>query len=217
MKAQDSLSMAGLVHDLNNVFQTLVGVAMQLQERPESAGLAATVLRSVERGQRISAVMQNGHAEWTPFETVLAQAEAFVSDFQAVARGPAVRIVRSLDPGVEVDGHRAWERVLINLFLNSIRAMPQGGAIYVTARITGDGTEIVVADEGSGIPDSVRERLFEPYVSTHGSTGLGLNIVDTIVRGNGGTIRAANAPRGGAVFTILLPTVKRARRSAAGR
>jgi signal transduction histidine kinase len=217
MKQNDSLTMAGLIHDLNNVFQTLVGVAVQLEENPESAKLAATVLRSVERGQRIAAGMQNGHAEWTPFETVLARAEAFVADFQAAARGPAVEIVRTVDPDVRIDGQYAWERVLINLFLNSIRAMPDGGAICVTARMANGMAEIVVADQGSGIAESVRERLFEPHVSAYGSSGLGLNIVHNIVKSNGGRIRARNGENGGAEFTIEVPQGGQTKKSAAGR
>jgi signal transduction histidine kinase len=217
MKQDDSLSMAGLVHDLNNVFQTLVGVAMQLEENPESAKLAATVLRSVERGQRIAAGIQNGHSERTPIEHVLTQAEAFVADFQAASRGPAIRIARQVEAGVHINGQYAWERVLINLFLNSIRAMPQGGEIRVTARMADGMAEIVVADEGTGIADCVRDRLFEPHVSAYGSSGLGLNIVQNIVKSNGGTIRAANAPTGGAEFTIVLPQVRRSHKTAAAR
>ena len=216
MKQNDPLSMAGLIHDLNNVFQTLVGVAMQLEEHPESAKLAATVLRSVERGRRIAAGMQNGNAEWTPLETVLDQAEAFVTDFQTASRGPAVKIVRAVDRGVSLNGQYAWERVLINLFLNSIRAMPQGGAIRVAARITDRSAEIIVADEGTGIAEAVRERLFEPHVSAYGSSGLGLNIVQNIVKLNGGTIRACNGENGGAEFTMSIPQVRLASKSAVG-
>ncbi|MEO5924412.1 MAG: HAMP domain-containing sensor histidine kinase [Bryobacteraceae bacterium] len=217
MKPNDPLLMAGLVHDLNNVFQTLVGVAMQLEENPESAKLAATVLRSVERGQRIAAGMQNGHAAWTPFEAVLAQAESFVTDFQSASRGPAVAIIRDVQPGVELDGHWAWERVLINLFLNSIRAMPNGGTIRVTGRIIDSRAEIVVADEGTGIAENVLTRLFEPHVSAHGSSGLGLNIVQNIVKSNGGTIHAANGATGGAEFTILLPQARQSHKAAGAR
>ena len=216
MKPNDALSTAGLVHDLNNVFQTLVGVAMQLEESPETAKLAAAVLRSVERGQRIAAGMQNGHVEWTPFEDVLARAEAFVADFQAASRGPAISILRTIEPGVCIDGPYAWERVLINLFLNSVRAMPDGGTIRVTARIANGAAEIVVADEGTGIAESVRDRLFEPHVSAYGSSGLGLNIVRSIVQANGGAIRARNGANGGAEFTIEVPQVGRSKKSAAG-
>ncbi len=217
MKSNDSLTMAGLVHDLNNVFQTLIGVAARLDENPESAELAATVLRSVERGQRIAAGMQNGHAERTPFADVLAQAEAFVSDYQSASRGPAISIVRALDEGVTVSGQYAWERVLINLFLNSIRAMPEGGSIHVTAHLFNGVAEIIVADEGTGIAESVSGRLFEPHVSAHGSSGLGLNIVQSIVKLNGGSIRARNGENGGAEFTMVVPQVERLKKSAAGR
>jgi signal transduction histidine kinase len=214
MKSNDPLSMAGLIHDLNNVFQTLVGVAVQLEEHPEFAKLAATVLRSVERGQRIAAGMQNDHAEWTPLESVLTQAEAFVSDFQAASRGPAIIIIRDLQPGIELDGHWAWERVLINLFQNSVRAMPNGGAIRVSAKIVNGNAEIVVADEGTGIAQKVLNRLFEPHVSANGSSGLGLNIVQNIVKSNGGSFRAENGAKGGARFTILLPQARQSRKSA---
>lgn len=217
MKQNDPLSMAGLVHDLNNVFQTLVGVAMQLEETPESAHLAATVLRSVERAQRIAADMQNEQAASADFAAILDRAEAFLGDFQAAARGPVVRIVRSVDPSIELDGQWAWERVLINLFLNSARAMPDGGAIHVTARNAAQAVEIVVADEGSGIAAEVREHLFEPHVSANGSTGLGLNVVRSIVLANGGEIRAGNGERLGAVFTILLPASRKLRTLAAAR
>ncbi len=217
MKPNDPLSMAGLVHDLNNVFQTLIGVAARLEENPESAELAATVLRSVERGQRIAAGMQNGHAERAPFAGVLSQAEAFVVDYQSASRGPAISIVRELDEAVAVNGQYAWERVLINLFLNSIRAMPHGGSIYVTARIQRGAAEIIVADEGTGIAESVRDRLFEPHVSAYGSSGLGLNIVQSIVKLNGGSIRARNGENGGAEFTIEVPQTERSKKSAAGR
>ena len=204
MKPRDELFTAGLVHDLNNVFQTLVGVAMQLEENPESAKLAATVLRSVERAQQIAAGMHNGHLDSAPFETIVKRAEAFVADFQASARGPAVRVMSEVEPGIALNGHWAWERVLINLFLNSVRAMPEGGTIYVSAHTRTGPIEIVVADEGTGIAEAVRDRLFEPHVSAHGSSGLGLNIVESIVKSNGGSIRAANRERG-AEFTIVLP------------
>jgi len=215
MKPKDPLSMAGLVHDLNNVFQTLVGVAMQLQENPETDKLAATVLRSVERGQRILTAMQDSQAEWTPLEVVLAQAEAFVQDFQASARGSAVTIVSKIQPGIELDGHWAWARVLINLFLNSARAMPNGGSIHITAKNVKETVQIVVADEGPGIAEAVKDSLFEPHVSAYGSSGLGLNIVHSIVTANGGTIEAANGAHGGAEFTIHLPHARQARKTAA--
>jgi signal transduction histidine kinase len=86
-----------------------------------------------------------------------------------------------------------------------MRAMPAGGTIQVCAhRVTGQ-IKIVVRDDGSGIASEVLDHLFLPHVST-GSGGLGLHIVETIVKQDGGCVHAANrsdAP--GAEFTITLP------------
>lgn len=205
MKSHDQLSVAGVVHDLNNVFQTLVGVALQSAD-PE---VCAAILRSVERGRHIVAELQSGGEALIPFETILANAAAFVRDHS----GKPVDLDSQVDAGIALSGW-AWERVLINLFLNSVRAMPQGGKIQVTALLRPSEIEIAVADEGCGIAEELREHLFEPHVSGNGSTGLGLHIVNDVVREHGGTVHAANRERG-AVFTIRVPRAIRVK-SAAG-
>jgi two-component system C4-dicarboxylate transport sensor histidine kinase DctB len=72
-----------------------------------------------------------------------------------------------------------------------MRAMPAGGTIQVRARRVNGQIEIVVRDEGSGIAPEVLDHLFLPHVST-GSSGLGLHIVETIVKQDGGSVYAAN-------------------------
>jgi signal transduction histidine kinase len=206
MKTREDLTLSGLVHDLNNVFQTLVDAADLLAGDPRYAKLSAAILRSVERGKNIAAGIQAGTSETTPFEQILANAIAFVEDSLAAGRGPAIGFECDLEPGIELGGHWAWERVLINLFLNAMSAMPRGGTIHVHARCTGGQIEIVVRDEGSGIAPELLEHLFLPHVST-GSSGLGLHIVETIVKQNGGCVRAANRSEAqGAEFTITLPS-----------
>lgn len=107
-------------------------------------------------------------------------------------------------------GNWAWERVLINLFLNSMRAMPQGGTIQVEARRSGAEIQIAVRDSGCGIPADVLERVFEPGLSTSGSGGLGLHVVKSIVEEYGGSVRAANRSDGpGAEFSITIPAAPR--------
>ncbi len=205
MKTREDLTLSGLVHDLNNVFQTLVDAADLLSADPRYAKLSSAILRSVERGKNIAAGIQAGNRPDTPFEQILANAIAFVEDSVAAGRGPQISFACEVEPGIELGGHWAWERVLINLFLNAMRAMPAGGTIYVRARRLGRESEILVRDEGSGIAPEVLDRLFLPHVST-GSGGLGLHIVETIVTQHGGRVRAANRmDTHGAEFTITLP------------
>ncbi len=205
MKTREDLTLSGLVHDLNNVFQTLVDAADLLAGDPRYAKLSAAILRSVERGKNIAAGIQAGTGEDTPFEQILGNAIAFVEDSLEAGRGPEIAFACDVEPGIELGGHWAWERVLINLFLNSMRAMPSGGTIQVCARSTGGHIQIVVRDEGSGIAPGLLDRLFQPHVST-GSSGLGLHIVETIVKEDGGYVRAANRTDAqGAEFTITLP------------
>lgn len=208
MRSRDDIAMAGVVHDLNNVFQTLAGVAANLESDPE---LAAAILRSVERGRNIVAGLEAG-GSGGPLEAIVDRAAQFLEDFRAASRAPDIRVEKDLEPGIVLAGDWAWERVLVNLFLNSLRAMPQGGAIHVVARYTRQGTELCVADEGTGIPPELLEHLFEPHVSGHGSSGLGLSIVERIVQANGGVIEARNRTRG-AEFIIRLPARARSARS----
>lgn len=211
MNSQDDLKLAGLVHDLNNVFQTLVDSADLLSEDPRWTRISAAILRSVERGKKIAENLRDSTGSGTPFGHILDNAIAFVEDAQIVGRGPAIQFICDVEHGIELGGNYAWERVLINLFLNSKRAMPKGGTIQVHARrVDPTNVEIVVTDEGSGIADEVRDHLFEPHVSAHGSKGLGLHIVETIVTEHGGTIRAGNrSDRRGAEFTIRVPSAAR--------
>jgi signal transduction histidine kinase len=90
-----------------------------------------------------------------------------------------------------------------------MRAMPEGGTIYVSARQNHGHAEIVVRDEGEGIAPEILADLFRPHVSTKARGGLGLHIVETIVKQDDGQVRAANRADGrGAEFIITLPAEK---------
>jgi signal transduction histidine kinase len=96
--------------------------------------------------------------------------------------------------------------VLLNLVLNAVDAMPEGGRLNVAARGCGERVELTVADTGRGISPDVLPSLFDPFCTTkEGGTGMGLAVSRSIVQQYGGTITADNAPGGGAVFTIVLP------------
>jgi signal transduction histidine kinase len=204
MRETQDLTLPCLVHDLNNVFQTLVEAADLLSTDPRWAALSAAILRSVERGKSVTASIQSTDDSSAPFETILANAVSFLED-SLVARDLKIRFNCSVDPAIELRRNWAWERVLINLFSNSVRAMPDGGTIYVTAKLQSGEVTIVVRDEGPGISAEILADVFKPHVSTRGS-GLGLHIVETIVKQQDGSVRAANRIDGrGAEFTIRVP------------
>jgi signal transduction histidine kinase len=203
-----------LIHDLNNVFQTLMEAADLLSDDPRWESLSAALFRSIERGRDITRSMQGANHGSAPLDTVLDKAVTFVQDSVALHHGPKVGFACDIEPGIVLQHPWGWERVLINLFLNSVHAMPQGGNILVQAGRKGREIEIVVGDEGLGIAPELLPSIFQPGVSTKTGGGLGLHIVNSIVKGEEGTVRAANRDGGGAEFTITIPAGPAITRSA---
>jgi signal transduction histidine kinase len=107
-----------------------------------------------------------------------------------------------------------FRRALVNLVLNAVDAMPDGGTLVITSYDHGRGFELEVADSGPGLSDEAKRRAFEPFYSTkQNGTGLGLAFVQHVAEAHGGTVTVANCPDGGAAFTIKIP--RRAMRAAA--
>jgi signal transduction histidine kinase len=206
MNSATDLTLPGLVHDLNNVFQTLLEAADLLALDPQWAPVSAAILRSVERGKGITDSMQQVEQKPAPFETILANAVSFTKDSLIGGRSPEICFVCDVDPGIEFRRMWAWERVLINLFSNAVRAMPDGGNIFVSAHTLDGRAKIVVRDEGRGIAPEILADLFRPHVSTKVRGGLGLHIVETIVHQDDGQIDGSNCIDGrGAEFVITIP------------
>jgi CheY-like chemotaxis protein len=127
---------------------------------------------------------------------------------EAQSRGVPIRLALDLAPVPSVDGQPSELReVLTNLILNAVDALPQGGDIRIASRERAGWVEIIVADTGVGMSDSVRRRIFEPFFSTKGpsGTGLGLAMVYGIVSRHGGEILVETAEGAGSTFTIRLP------------
>jgi signal transduction histidine kinase len=208
------LTLRCLIHDLNNVFQTLMEAADLLSDDPTWIPVSAAILRSIERGKEITASLETNGSPPAPLETVVENAMALMRDSMIRGRGPAVQFTCEMEPGLVLPRAWAWERVLINLFSNAMHAMPQGGTIAVRARRTANCIQLSVADEGSGIDPLIIRSIFEPHFSSHSTTGLGLHIVQTIVTEERGEVHAANRAEGGAEFTITIPIPPSLSRSA---
>lgn len=100
------------------------------------------------------------------------------------------------------------ERVFYNLLVNSCQATtPGSGEVDVHLRAVTDGVEVTVRDNGKGVPDRIRDKIFEPFVSygKENGTGLGLTIVQKILEDHSGTIVLANSTEGNTTFKIKVP------------
>lgn len=121
-----------------------------------------------------------------------------------------IDLVRSLDPDLpEVTANRAqMQQVLVNLIVNAIQAMPDGGKISIITKATGDDISIVVKDTGIGMSDDVKRQLFIPFFTTKDideGTGLGLPVVHGIVTSHGGSIKVSSKVGKGSSFEIRIP------------
>lgn len=209
MERDTELTVAGLAHDLNNVFETLAESAELLGRDPKWARLAATIRRSVTRGSRIVDSLTETARETGEAQAVVDNAIQHADDFLQVTRAATVSWNREIDPGLRLPGSTAaWERVFVNLFLNAAQIKPEEAVIEIRARRQAEELVITVADNGPGISAEILPHIFEPRFTTKRSrsrTGLGLHIVSSIVQANGGSVKAENREPRGALFTITLP------------
>jgi signal transduction histidine kinase len=143
-----------------------------------------------------------------PINEIVEQSASLFRAQLTSPRHPPVTLTLDLDPSlgaIRGDGEQL-RRVVQNLLLNAIDAMPQGGALRIVTRRRDGVVRIDVADTGQGLSEEERRRLFTPYYTTkqHG-TGLGLAIVQSVVADHAGKIWVDSDPGRGATFHIELP------------
>ncbi len=107
---------------------------------------------------------------------------------------------------------------LLNLALNAVQVMPEGGELTVRTHRLGDQVFVRLRDTGPGVPLALREQIFDPLFTTRAEgTGLGLAIANKTVSAHGGKLGVRDAPGGGAEFVVQLPVVAPARGEPGGR
>ena len=143
--------------------------------------------------------------------------------FEVVASERRIALTVETPDALPILGDAAkLERVLLNLLSNAMKFVPDGGRVRVAVETDGSRVALVVEDDGPGIPDVLREVIFEPFrrgdddtTRRFGGTGLGLTIAKEIVERHGGRIAVGDGIDGGARFTVELPHAAVPRESAA--
>ncbi len=118
-----------------------------------------------------------------------------------------IEVELDVPPNTLVSADREMiRRAVLNLVLNAMDAMPDGGQMVATSFDGPRGFEIEIADNGPGLSAEQRKRLFEPFYTTKETgTGLGLSVVMHVADAHGGAVTAENCPEGGAAFTLRIP------------
>lgn len=219
--------MAGsLVHDMKNILAVVALEAEALQEGAlppdESRACGDRLQRAATRGTgmlgRLLALGQSG----PPTPSVLDPASLLEDTLDMVRRllPPGIAASMKVESPLEciVADRAELEQCLMNLVLNSRDAMPEGGRLVLEATTvrppavaphgSADWIEIAVLDTGTGMDESIRANLFEPFFSTKGQgkgTGLGLVSVLSLVHRNGGVMEVNSVPGEGSRFAMLFP------------
>lgn len=214
----------GIAHEINNplaIIQAQVGVLSDivaerpdLPDRDEFRARIAKIEAQVERGRKVTHQLlgfsRRVGPEAEPVDVVAALDET-VGFLEKQLEGSGVRIVRQYAPDIPLirSSLSKMQQVFLNLINNALDALGEKGEVRLVVEAEGGGVRVRVIDNGLGISEKERARVFEPFYSTKdGSrehTGLGLAICQEIMTNLGGSISVESGPEGGAAFSMWFP------------
>lgn len=207
---------SGMAHEIGTPMNVILGRAEYLMDRvkeePIKKGLQ-TIVTQVERITKVMNQLLSFARRKAPERRALdlkAVVENSVEIFQERLARHRIQVETALDescPMVQADADQ-MSQVLINLIMNAIHAMPEGGALRVRMAPAGQMVRLTVTDTGHGIPPEVMKSIFDPFFTTKEfgkGTGLGLTVVKGIIEEHQGMITVESEPGKGTTFTIMLP------------
>jgi PAS domain S-box-containing protein len=217
----------GIAHDFNNLLAVINGRCQLLLSRlagqHESLRDVGLILETGERAARMTRQLLtfSRRHEFTPVDVDLNQLVGEMLKMLKALVGPDIELVSELAarlPQLRSDPSQL-EQVVLNLVVNARDALDGRGRVVIRSRLApseelasrgvpakGKFLCLSVADNGSGMDEATRSRIFEPFYTTkEQGTGLGLSTVDGIVRQSGGFIRVDSTPGAGACFSVYLP------------
>jgi signal transduction histidine kinase len=208
---------AGIAHEIRNPLGIIKNTAQLLREDLQEKGVNAEMIDYIpEEVDRLNEIL-------TGYLDFARQAPAHFAELdltnllqrtlrllQQDFRDIGVDAMDSLSDcrALMIEGDkRRLQQVFLNLFLNALQAMPQGGTLGVELEESADFVTVKVSDSGVGLAQEDSTRVFEPFVTTkEKGSGLGLSVVKRIVvEDHGGRVELEGRPGGGAVATVVLP------------
>ncbi len=207
----------GLAHEIRNPLGSIKGAAQYLKAEAETTGSSKLLDIVIEETDRLNTVVSQflNYAKPHTFNIEKQDINRIVTKVVSLIKAKGLPDNITIEenvaphlPGVKIDGEQMLQ-VVLNIALNGIEAMPDGGTLrFGTVRIIGDGrrkVEISIMDTGHGINAKDRREIFKPFYTTKKrGTGLGLSICHKIVRNHGGTIRVESSPGHGTTFFIRI-------------
>jgi two-component system, NtrC family, sensor histidine kinase HydH len=206
---------AGLAHEVRNPLASIGGAAAILRKNSGSEERRQEFLEIIEKEcLRLNRLLTNflEFARPRPPQYQLAEVGPILESVvdlaaHAVGRQPIqLRTDTKPDvPAIACDPEQI-KQVLLNLTINSLQAMPDGGEIVLSTRVDGARVVIEVKDQGPGISPENLDRIFDPFFTTKDAgTGLGLSVAHQIVSQHGGILNAKNNFDRGATFSLSMP------------
>jgi PAS domain S-box-containing protein len=208
----------GIAHEIRNPLAISSSAAQFLLEHSGDTEFRRECAEKVQAGiQRASVIIENllrfarpgARTDMEPVDLVSVVRDA-VSLAANQAKLEQVKMVVDLPPErVLVNGARSMlQQVIVNLILNAVNAMPEGGLLRVGVERAGNEARVQITDTGHGIPIAEMDNIFDPFYTTRPvgqGTGLGLSICYSIVKQHSGTIGVETVEGQGSVFTVRLP------------
>ncbi len=211
---------SGIAHELNNPLNNIsLSTDTLLEEfdsmdKEEIKEILEDIMNQTERASKIVRNLLEFSREKAPsisllrIKDVIDSTAALLENELKIKGVHLETCVGENLPKILGDSHKL-QQVFLNLFLNAIQAMPDGGLIHVDTREEPKGfIRIDVSDSGTGIPQDKIDKIFDPFFTTKPvgkGTGLGLSIVYSIIKKHGGHLEVKSKPGVGTTFSIFLP------------
>jgi two-component system, NtrC family, sensor kinase len=207
---------AGIAHELNTPLANILGFSQLIQDRAADEQVKKDIEKIINATIYSREVVKKlmFFSSEMPHQMQLTAINPFIEDAIKLL-GPSLHKEQvSLhfepdprNPSIQIDRVQMTQ-VLFNLLINALHASSQGKVIRVNVNSDGKILRMSIIDEGHGIPEAIKERVFEPFFSTKAigeGVGLGLSVVHGIIKSHKGTITLKSEADEGTIFTISLP------------